>query len=76
MVPRVSAISVDGQLFAEYLDPVAGLAVDVGHVDHAHVHADVAHDGGPLAVHHHAPFAVAQVAVQSVGIADGNGGDA
>ena len=66
----------DGQVLAEDFDGVALAAVDVGDVDHADVHADIAHVGRPLAVDEAVGVAATQVAVEAVGIADGDGGDA
>ena len=63
-------------MVAENLHRVAFAAVDVRHVDHADIHADVAHVGGALPVHQAVGIPVAQVAVQAIGVADGQGGDA
>lgn len=65
----------DGQVLSEDFDGVALLAGDVGDVDHSDVHADVAHIVGRLAVDQTVAAAVAQVPVESVGIADGDGCD-
>ena len=59
-----------GQVVAEYLHGVALLAVNVGHVDHRHVHADVAHVGCLLAVYEAVTPPAAETAVESVGVAD------
>ena len=52
------------------------MAGDVGDVYHAHIHADVAHVAGLLSVDDAVSVPVAQSAVESVGIANGDGGDA
>ncbi len=44
------------------------MARDVGNVNHAHVHADVSHVVQAISA------SVAQMAVQAVGIANGQGG--
>ena len=51
-------------------------AIDSGDVEEAHVHADVADDGHKPAVDEHLCVAVAQMAVEAVGIADGGDSDA
>jgi len=67
----------DGKVGAEDLDAVALDAVgDVSDVDHGDVHADIADIGGRLAVYETVATTVAEVAVEAVGIADGDGGDA
>ena len=50
-------------------------AVDVGHVYHTDVHTDIAHIRRFLSVHQAIGISPSQVAVQSVGITDRNGGD-
>ena len=65
-----------GQLRAEDLHFVALLAGDIGDVYHAHIHADITHIAGWPAIHDAVSASVAQAAVQSVGIANGYGGDA
>ena len=64
-----------GEVGAEDDGLVALAAVDVGDVDHADVHADIADVGGRTAVDEAITIAVAQSAVESVGIADGDGGN-
>ena len=55
---------------AEDCDHIALLGVNAREVYHADVHADVAYDRHELAVDHDAVRAVAEVAVQSIGISD------
>ena len=66
----------DGQVVAKDGDAVAHLARDVGDVNHADIHADIAHVVSSLAVDQAVAVAVAQVAAQAVGIANGDGGNA
>lgn len=66
--------AADGQLFAEDFRAVAFVAGYVGNVYHAHIHADVAQIGGLVAVYKAIASAVAQTAVQPVGIAYGQHG--
>ena len=64
-----------GQVVAKDFHAVSLLAGNVGHVYQCHVHADVAHIGCLLPVHQTIAVAVAQVSVQTVGIAYGDSGD-
>ena len=64
-----------GQRVAEDLYAVAFAAGNVGDVDHRYIHADVAHVGGRKPVHQAVATTIAQMAVQSVGITNGNGGN-
>ena len=64
----------DGQMLAENLDAVALGTVDVGDVNHADIHTDIAHILGALAVDEAVAVAIAEMAVQTVGIAYGDGG--
>lgn len=65
-----------GEVGAEDDGLVALAAVDVGDVDHADVHADVPYVGCLLPVDEAVAAAAAKVAVEAVGIADGQGCDA
>ena len=67
---------LDGHVLAEDFDRVAHLAGGIGHVNHHGIHADVADGGAEFAAHPHAHVAVAEVAVEAVGIADVHRGDA
>lgn len=64
---------VHRQMFAKNLHAVAFVAFDVSDVEHADVHADVSDIRGLLAVYERISSAIAEMTVQSVGIADGNG---
>ena len=66
----------DGQAGAEDDDRIAFARVGVGHVDHAEIHADVAHGGAAVMADEHLPDAVAKAAVHAVGVTDGDDGDA
>ena len=59
-----------GQFLTEYYNLVALLAVNVRHVNHGYVHADVAHIFSLLAVDEAVAVAVAKMTIESVGIAD------
>ena len=59
----------DGQMVAEDLHTVSLATGDVGHIDHANVHANVAHIVGALPIDETVAVAVAQMAVETVGIA-------
>ena len=63
----------NGQVVTKDDGMVAHTAVDVGHINHADVHADVPHVVSPLSVHQAVALAVAQTAIQSVGISNGDG---
>ena len=65
-----------GQMFTEYFYAVPFLAVNVGHVNHRHIHTDIAHIGSLLSVHKTIAGSASEVAVEPVGIADRDGGDA
>ena len=65
----------DGQVLAEDFYGVALLAGDAGDIDHSDVHADVSYVVGLLSVDETVSAAVAQVTVESVGIAYGDGCD-
>ena len=62
--------------FAEEDDGVAFAAFHTRDVDEAHVHADAADDRHLVAGDNHMALFVAEVAVEAVGIADGDDGDA
>ena len=66
----------DGQVVAKDGDTVTHAAGDVGYVNHADIHTDIAHVVSSLAVDQAVAVAVAQVAAQAVGIANGDGGNA
>jgi len=59
----------DGQMVAEDLHTVSLATGDIGHIDHADVHADVAHIVGTLPIDEAVAVAVAQMSVETVGIA-------
>ena len=61
---------VDGRVLAKDFHLVAHLALRVGDVDHAGVHADVAHRWAHCAVNPHLDGAIAKVAVHAISIAD------
>ena len=63
----------DVRVLAEDGDGVTHLHVQSGDVKHAHVHADIAYGAGALSVHAETGAAAAQVPVQSVSIAGGDG---
>ena len=63
-------------MFAKNLHAVAFVAFDVSDVEHADVHADVSDIRCLLAVYERISAAIAEMTVQSVGIADGNGSNA
>lgn len=62
------------EVVAEDFDRVAFLAFYVGHINHADIHADVAYVFGRLAIDEAMAVAVAEVAIETVGIADRDGG--
>ena len=64
-----------GEVGAEDDGLVALAAVDVGDVDHADVHADIAHIRRLLTIHQAVAIAAAEMTVEAVGITDGNGGN-
>lgn len=64
------------QVVAKDLNRITLLAVDARHVDHAHVHADVANVRSFLSVNQTVAVTVAKVTVQTIGIANGYGGNA
>ena len=64
------------QVVAEDFHAVAFATGDVCHVDHAHIHTDVAHIGSALSVDQTETVAVAETAIEPVGVTDGDGGDA
>ena len=66
----------DGQMVAKDFHAVAFTAGDVRDINHAHVHADVAHIGRAPAIDEAESIAISQAAVESVGIANGDGSDA
>ena len=59
----------DGQMVAEDLHTVSLATGDIGHIDHADVHTDVAHIIGALPIDEAVAVAVAQMAIETVGIA-------
>ena len=59
----------DGQMVAEDLNTVSLATSNVSHIDHADVHADVAHIVSTLPIDEAVAVAVAQMAVETVGIA-------
>jgi hypothetical protein len=60
-----------GQLGTENLYAVTLVANDVGDINHAYIHTDVAHVACLLAVHNTVTHAIAQMTIQTVGIAYG-----
>ena len=69
------AESLDRQMFTKDLNAVALLAVDARHIDHRHIHTDVAYILCLLSVDKTEGMTVAQTAVQAIGIADRDGSD-
>ena len=69
------AESLDRQMFTKDLHAVALLAVDARHIDHRHIHTDVAYILCLLSVDKTEGMTVAQTAVQAIGIADRDGSD-
>ena len=65
----------DGQVLAEDLHLITLGAGDIRHVDHRHIHTDITHVLGLLTIHQTIAVTVAEMAVQTVGIADGDGSD-
>ena len=63
----------DGQVVAKDFYLVTLLAVDVGHVNHADIHTDVAHIVGLLSIDEAVAAPIAEMAIESVGIANRNG---
>ena len=63
-------------MVAEYLHGITFLAVDVRHIYHAHIHADVAHIVCLLPIDKTVAAPVAQMAVQTIGITYWNGSNA
>ena len=66
----------DGEFFTEDDDRVSFACVDIGDVDHAGIHADIADDRAALAVDHDFAAAIAEMTVQAVGITDRDNRDA
>ena len=64
-----------GRVLAKNGDGVAHGAGDTRNIQHAHVHANIADGGRPVAIDAEGSIAAAQVAVQSVRITNGNCGD-
>ena len=64
-----------GQVLAEDLYLVALLTGDVGNIDEGYVHTDITNVFGFLTVDEAVAVAIAQVTVQTIGIANRNGGN-
>ena len=63
-------------MLAEDFDGVALVDVgDIGDIDHGDIHTDIAHIGRTAAMDQAIACTTPQMAVESVGIADGDGGD-
>jgi hypothetical protein len=60
----------------EDLYTVSLTARDIGYIYHAHIHTDIAHIGCWATIHDAVATAIAEVAVEAVGISYGDGGDA
>ena len=69
-------IALEEVAVAEDDRTVALVAVDIGDIDEAHVHADGSDNGGFVAADEDVPVAVAEAAMEAVGIAYGENGDA
>ena len=65
----------DGQVFAKDLHLITLLTRDVGDIDHRYIHTDIAHILSFLTMHQAVAMTIAKVTVQTVGIADRNGGN-
>ncbi len=66
----------DRQVVAKDFHLVTLLAVDVGHVNHADIHADVTHIVGFLPIHQTIAATIAEMTIEAVGIANRNGSNA
>ena len=64
------------QMIPEDFHTVTFLTVNIRYVDHADIHTNIAYIGSALPVHQTIGAAVAQMAIQPVGITDRNGCDA
>ena len=64
-----------GGVVTEDGDRIADLRIHARDVKHTHIHADVADRGHAVAVQGEGGGAAAEMAVNAVGIPDGNGGD-
>ena len=73
----VEDIRKDGswQVLAEDFYLVALVAVDASDVNHGDIHADIANIGSLLTINQAVAGTTAEVAVQTIGIADRNGGN-
>ena len=69
------AESLDRQMFTKDLNAVALLAVDARHIDHRHIHTDVAYIICLLTIDQTVGMAIAETAVQAISISDRNGSD-
>ena len=65
----------DRNVSSEDFNLVADFCINIGDIDHAGVHANIADDRCPFPSHEHFSDSVAQVAVQAVRIADRDDGD-
>ena len=70
MVPIASLNTVTGKWSPNYFNAVALFAVYSRYIYQCHVHTDIAHIVGSLAIDKTIAVAVAQFAVQSVGISN------
>ena len=61
---------------AEDFNNIALLAVDVSHINHAHIHTYISNVRRPLAVYNAIALSVAKAAVKAVGISNGQCGNA
>ena len=62
-------------MLTEDLYLITLLTGDVGDIDHRHIHTDITHILGLLTMYQTVAMTVAKMTVQSVGIADRNGGN-
>ena len=69
-------LTLEQLLSSEDFNLVADFCINIGDIDHAGVHANIADDRCPFPSHEHFSDSVAQVAVQAVRIADRNDGNA
>ena len=64
-----------GQMLAKNLNLIALLTWDVGDIDEGHIHTDITYVLGLLTIDEAVAMAIAQVAIQTIGIANRYGGD-
>ena len=59
------------QMVTKNFHTVTLLAIDVRHVNHTDIHADIPYIGCPLAVYKTIGMSISKMAVQAVGVTDG-----